>query len=651
MKRLQPMLLALAGCAAQAQLPTQTSSLGQITLGEVHPSVLLPFSQIDLVGQGFPDPSRATARVHLVGQLVTGGSAAAVDLLAPATFVDGMHLSVTADDGFLSSLPARTGHLSARVSLVVDAALDGSARTIDGPAVEIDLQASLPPSVSAVTAGLLHVNDPVSIVGDGFLLATGEGETHALVSGCFQPDGAAACTPVAEVDLVARPQAPWDRQHLLLPFSPAIAGIAPGSFVGQVTVENRLHDGSVLRTPQRSLRATLEKPEIDSVTPTAASLGQLVDMQGGGFVGEAADEVTLLHLTGSFTRDGTTKPAPVDLQLVPRFVDGSHLRYVLDEDDALGKTIDLRRISGSFTGNLTPVTRKGSAEVTGVAAPVKLAIAPVKQVVYVRFLPSFVDSLRKFGLDAADADVRARVLAVAARDYAGVNIEFRAAPPDDFALYSQVDVAGPDPNNLGLLGYDNTPGKDVGNQRLFDKLGGVNATTQSDGFPGYGGIFAEEFLGFSKHPPGDIAPLPVDGDLFDRVFDALRPDTGTPAQLAETAAGVTALEGGGSCPADPHDRNATVACGVFVLGNLIGSTLTHEVGHSLGLADPTGELFHDPGDQPNRLMDAGDGRPFEERAELVGQGPAVFCTGEYVYLKTILPSKLAGPPVTRPGCN
>ena len=72
---------------------------------------------------------------------------------------------------------------------------------------------------------------------------------------------------------------------------------------------------------------------------------------------------------------------------------------------------------------------------------------------------------------------------------------------------------------------------------------------------------------------------------------------------------------------------------MFVLGNLIGTTLTHEVGHSLGLADPTGELFHDAGDLPNRLMDAGDDRPFEERAELVGQGPGVFCDDEYTYLR------------------
>jgi hypothetical protein len=277
----------------------------------------------------------------------------------------------------------------------------------------------------------------------------------------------------------------------------------------------------------------------------------------------------------------------------------------------------------------------------------------VKQVVYVRFLPSYVDSLRLYGLGAADADVRARVLAVAARDYAGVNVELRTEPPDDFQLYSQVDVAGPDPNDLGLFGYDNTPGKDVGNVRLFDKLGGVNATTQADGFPGFGGVFTEQFLGFSQHPGPSIAPIGGDATLFDRVFDPLRPDGGRPASTAETQGGVPPLASGSICPADPRDRPAVIACGVFVLGNLIGTTLTHEVGHSLGLADPTGDLFHDPGDQPNRLMDAGGARPFEERAELAGQGPGLFCDDELVYLRSVLPGPAGDPAlaIARPTCK
>ena len=52
-------------------------------------------------------------------------------------------------------------------------------------------------------------------------------------------------------------------------------------------------------------------------------------------------------------------------------------------------------------------------------------------------------------------------------------------------------------------------------------------------------------------------------------------------------------------------------------------------------------------------MDAGGDRPFEERAELAGQGPAVFCGDEYIYLRNVLPGTDAasGDSISRPDCN
>ena len=134
-----------------------------------------------------------------------------------------------------------------------------------------------------------------------------------------------------------------------------------------------------------------------------------------------------------------------------------------------------------------------------------------------------------------------------------------------------------------------------------------------------------------------MARLDVDPTHFDAIFDAVRPDTGTPVSAAEVRAGIPALGDDRRLPRCARSRRRRIGCAVFVLGNLIGTTLTHEAGHSLGLADPTGEAFHDPGDGVNRLMDAGGDRPFEERAELLGQGPAVFCGDEYIYLRTVLP--------------
>jgi hypothetical protein len=84
---------------------------------------------------------------------------------------------------------------------------------------------------------------------------------------------------------------------------------------------------------------------------------------------------------------------------------------------------------------------------------------------------------------------------------------------------------------------------------------------------------------------------------------------------------------------------------------MIGTTMTHEVGHSLGLANPDEPMsFHNVGDAPNRLMDAGGARTFTERAELLGDGPARFCDGEYAYLRQILPSTAPASTVDRPSC-
>ena len=640
------LVLVVGGCSS-AQLPGLDDGLGAPRLDELHPALVLPSSRLDLVGASFADAERASTRLVLKGVFTpTGGSAQPFAATLPATQVDDTHAySVAAGSGW-PMLPGAGRFEGTAVAQSVSA-LDGSVRESPVQSVAFDVATTLQPRVTSLTAGTsgaVHINDPIVLSGDGFLLGTGEGETRVVVNG---------------VELAAHPlpDAPWDRTRVAFRFAPAIAGIKPGPFSGTVSVRNVLAAGAdAPAAGTLPLAVTIVKPEITAVAPTAASLGQYVDIAGGGFVGEASDEVTLLHLVGSFTPDGGGRTAAVDLMLVPHFAAGDKLRYVLDEADALGHLIDLRRIAGKFTGQVTPITRKGADEVEGAAAAATLAIAPVKQVIYVHFLPSYFDSLRLYGLANAEALVRARILTVAARDYAGVNVEFREQPPTDFALYSQVDVEGPDPNALGLLGYDNTPGKDVGNQRLFDRIGGVNATTQSDGYPGYGGIFAENFMGFSAHPSSRVAKLDVDPTHFDAIFDAVRPDTGAPVSTAEVRAGIPTLGDGSAC-LGARDRMTRIGCAACVLGNLVGTTLTHECGHSLGLADPTGEAFHDPGDAPNRLMDAGGARPFEERAELLGQGPGVFCSDEYIYLRTILPTGLpgsdasVGDSIARPDCN
>ena len=152
------------------------------------------------------------------------------------------------------------------------------------------------------------------------------------------------------------------------------------------------------------------------------------------------------------------------------------------------------------------------------------------------------------------------------------------------------------------------------------------------------------------HPPAGVTKSPLAEKRFDAIFDAVRPDLGSEVTSVEVLS-VPELADASSCPA--KDRAGQVACAIHVLGNLVGHTTAHELGHSLGLADPYGSetTYHNLGDAPKRLMDGGADRPFGERAELDGEGPAVFCFDAYQYLRAILPSSSPAASVQdRPSC-
>jgi len=595
----------LAACARSEASPPAPGEPSTPTLTSVAPGTLVPGSTLIVRGHGFV--AEAGSELHLRGPF---------ELSLPLRFVSGDELHAAwpgAPEGSFAGqawVTAADGGRSAPLALA------------------FELRTQISPRLDAVQAGVVFVNDTIAIAGDGFLLGGDEGASVAIVEGCWRTTPSASCTPLAPRELPTT--SGDDRRHLGFVFAPELAGIRPGQFEGTVRVENR-HASGVVTTSAPSARAvyTLVPPAVFELDPGAASLGQYVDIRGGGFV-----PGTLIELEGSFAG------SPVTLTLVPEHVDGRHLRYVLDDGDALGQRLDLRHGTGTFTGTARPIVAFAGDEVRGDATSVTLAVAPIRQVVWLDFRPSYVESLRHFGLRAASLPIQRRVLAVAARDYAGVNLDFRTAEPDDFALYERVEIAGPDPNGLGLLGYDNSPGKDVGNQRLYDQIGGVNATTQADGFPGYGGIFVESFFGFSPHPGAFADQLPGGSDpIFDAIFDPFRPDRGGRPVSAADLDDLPTLADGSSCPALLTDRRGQVACAIWVLGSMIGTTMTHEVGHSLGLANPAdASAFHDPGDQPDRLMDTAAARSFRERAELMGEGPAVFCDGEYAYLRQILPT-------------
>ena len=633
---------ALAACGTPDPVDV---GLAGLALTELEPGLVITGTTIAITGASFVDESWGDSVLRLRGTL----SGRAVDVAIATHFVDYDHLTADVDAAAINTLGAgaEVEHFVGDATVEVVSVENGATYQTAPLAVAVDVAAELTPEVTSVqTGGVLFANDPVEIEGRNLLLGGGEGQTVAIVSGCFQATGAATCTTVGTETLAVTPATPFSRTRATFRFGPAIAGIRSGRFRGDVTIENRHAGGVTITAAAVPVAYDLVTAQIFSVTPARASLGQYVIIAGGGFVGGEVRAATEVRLQGTFTPTGAPQGGPVDLLLIPEYESGNRVRYVLSTDDALGQAIDLRAVTGTFVGTIRPLISYGGQQVVGPPRNVTLGIDPVKQVVHLDFRPSFVESLRRFGLRAVDDAVRARVVAVVRAAYPGINIDFRTDVPTDFALYSSVELHGPDPNGQGLFGYDNTPGKDSGNTRLYDRLGGVNAMTQQDGFAGYGGVFIESLMGFSLHPALGTS-LPGADPLFDQIFDPFRPDCGSIIVAADLAGGLLDVEGT-SCPAG--DRKTRVACAVWTMGNLIGGTLAHELGHSLGLANPFGEGFHDDGDEPDRLMDSGGDRPFAERAQLLGLGPGRFCAEEYEYLRMILPTSVPADTTPRPRC-
>jgi hypothetical protein len=635
-------VVAGAGCASS---DAPDVGLESLALTSVDPGVVITGTTLDIGGDSFVAAEWGESKLRLRGS--SGGRS--VDLSLPAQFVDYDHMTASIDAGVIAELGATSGvvHFTGDAVMEVVSVVDGETYSSDELSLSLDVAAELTPEITTVqTGGVLFVNDAVEVRGRGMLLGGDEGDTVARVTGCFRATGASTCAPVAEEVIALQPSEPYSRELATFRFVPAIAGIREGAFQGQVVIENRHAGGNTIGADPVAVSYDLVSAEIFQITPPTASLGQYVVIDGGGFVGGETGATTEVRLVGTFRPTGAPQGANVDLLLIPEFETGNRVRYVISPSDALGMAIDLRTVTGSFTGTIQPIVRYMGDQVVGPTKAVTLGIAPVKQVIYLDFQSSYVESLRKFGLRAVDQAIRARVVDVVEQAYATINVEIRTEPPTDFALFSVVEIHGPDPNNQGLFGYDNSPGKDVGNVRLHDRLGGVNALTQQDGFPGYGGVFIESLMGFSMHPASGDS-LPGADALFDQLFDPFRPDKGDIIVSKDLMGGLPPIDGQG-CPAS--DRRTRIGCAVWAMGSLIGTTLAHEIGHSLGLANPFGDGFHNFGDEPNRLMDGGSDRPLPERAILQGQGPAVFCEDEYMYLRQILPSTTPADTSPRPHC-
>lgn len=621
-----------AGCVGTAD-KSAPQKPAPATVERISPAILLAGSDVEIKGLNLV--ATATHVFYLTGEVTSPtGEVSSLAYHTSLSIKDGVGYW-KADDALLTYEGVFSG------TVAIESTNSWGMTRGGESTVQLEFATLLTPVLRAAGTGLVYVNSQVQLDAEKLLYDTGEGATLAKLEGCFLPEGvggqcAAGGTKISVQQVVVAEHGSGRKRGSFL-FAPNLMGVDAGRFEGELQLVNVHGNGEKTFSEVSAVTFDLAPTYLAGLDQPSVSWGQFLDVRGKGFVRAEGGANMAIRFEGNFTDAARNTTRQVSFEMVPQYIDNSHVRYVIDDTFGLGSVVQVRRETGLLSGTFTPLIDWQGETVEGESMVANLYVAGVKQVIWIRFTEGWRDSLRTFGLQAADAFIQARVVKVVEETYAGVNVDVRQAEPTDFALYSQVDVSGKDPNGRNMLGYDNTPGKDVGNERLHDWIGGVNALTQQDGYDGYGGVFVESLLSFSEDPPGDISKNPLHDPLFDQLFDAFRHDKGSELTSAEVLS-MPVLEGTALCPS--ATRSLQAACAVHVLGNLVGHTLAHEVGHSLGLAEPYGSrtLFHPVGDAPNRLMDGGSHRPFAERARMSGQGPSVFCTEAFGYLQQILPT-------------
>lgn len=500
---------------------------------------------------------------------------------------------------------------------------DGAARTVDRP-VSWAAAPALAPALAGVASAPAYYGQNLVLLGDDFLLGE-EGTVTARFAGAFTPvDGDSAPVDVV-ADAVTAERFGRDRALVALPT--ALGGLREGTFDGTIEVTCTPQDGAAVSTSALPFSVSLLAPEVFRVADDSIWLGGTLDLVGGGFVDEPG-VTTLVAFDGTFTHsDGVSASYAQELFLDRADDDVGRIFLRASEVDGALVSAQFGARAGRFEGTVAVTVTNGSVTQTGAPAPVAFDVLGVRQVVWVNFLPGFYDSLDRFGLGAAAGAIEAEVAARIDSIFADYAVDVRLIEPTDVEPnhVTRIEIGGPDPNGIGLFGFDNTPGKDLNNVRLFDVIGGANFATQADGYPGYGGVFIESMLWWATDPPAGDRPVtaPDPDPDFDRLFS---PFFAVPASPTEVAG------------AGEPDRVAMVNDAITALANAIGETAAHELGHSFGLAQPGLEnVFHNNGDRPGCLMDHGADRPFGERAALPGFSPTHLCDEAPAYMESILP--------------
>ena len=71
--------------------------------------------------------------------------------------------------------------------------------------------------------------------------------------------------------------------------------LGPGAFEGQIALVNQHEGGPETASDPAAIVYDVAEPELFAVSPNAASLGQYVDFEGGGFIGGDAEIIARMR--------------------------------------------------------------------------------------------------------------------------------------------------------------------------------------------------------------------------------------------------------------------------------------------------------------------------------------------------------------------
>ncbi len=614
-----PVVVLVTACGGEEPLP---EGIDPFEVAEWGPSTILRNTQVVFEGQGFVPPEVGQMSLRISGSSGPGK----IERTDPLTYIDAQSARWTVPAEFVSA--ALAGGNSFQGEFRLERRISGYSQ-VERIATKCVLSVftNIEPVLQSIEPSGTYLGEELAVRG-GNLLLPGEGQSLLFLSGQFHVQSPPM---VKSIPSTVVPLSVDERERGRFVLTPDKFGVYPGKFVGSAHLENFV-DGEVTMKGDElgGIEVQVYRPGIDSFSPDVVRRGQLVHVTGRGFVANdpVGETATLILLDGVFQADSGKQ---MDFQgkdvmvLFPEAgASAGTLEIVLRVMQGVdGNLTGLGLIPGVFTGNASVQVFYGGDSFVGDDFPFTLRVAAQLQMVYVKYLPSFDKAFDDFGMSAVRDEVKTGIIERCNSIYSAFNVQFVSERPEDFADYSVIELSGEDPNGANLLGLDNTTGKDINNLRFNDIVGGKNAETEERGFYAYGGVFLKSFLMFS--PQLSKGQTALASSRFDDIFSPFVPALGGKAIEAGE------YPGGG--------RSAKISEAIRVLSNLVGGTVAHEVGHSLGLAMVPGhpEEYHNIGDNPAWLMDAGNYRPFDERAEIDGKGPEVFSAYNHDYLQSILP--------------